>query len=340
MADKTENEDSADKDAMDQADAARAAKAKSKSDDADDDDDGDDADDADDEPAPAKKPEPKPTPAAKKPAATPAKKPESKPAAKPAVKKPLTPRADKVKDTKGDDAKNVSKAAEPPKPVHIGGESFVDRVLPHVKKIMVAAVVIAVILTGVFAVKWWRHRKQERATEGIAFVTEIANRPVLPAGAKPDANVPSFANVKDRAAAVLAALDSEDVDMGHVFRGGYLLDAGQTDAAIAEFQAGRSDDGIDGVLCRENLGIAQEMKAFADPANRQKGLEEALETFKVMQPDDQGLRYAYALYHQGRLNITLTKFSEGRALLEKAKLVAGGTDLTTLISRQLEGIPQ
>jgi hypothetical protein len=350
MADKTDNEETADK-------AATAkAETSAKRDDATDDADEDSADEAEAKeakaeakPAPkveAKKPaEAKPKAAGKKaePAKSDATKSDvAKKSERPGLKKPSTPKADKVKETKrdGDDAKNVSRAAEPPKAVHIGGESLVDRIVPHLKKIMVGAIVLAVVLTGVFAVKWWRERKREKATEGIAVVLDLANRPIV---AKPDPNdkTPSFPSVKDRATAVLSALDNEGVDLGHAFRAGQLLDSGQIDAAIAEYQAGRTTDGIEGVLCRENLGIAQETKvATADPATKQKGLEEALETFKTMQPDPQGPRHAYALYHQGRVNIELTRYPEGKELLEKARALAGNTDLADLIARSMERLPQ
>jgi hypothetical protein len=311
----------------------------------DEDEDEDDEDDDEAEKPPAKteanKPEPKKPEPAKKPEPKKAEAKKPEPAKKPvtAVKKPSTPKADKVKDTKRDEKKSEDKGVAP-KAVHIGGESLIDRVLPHLKKIMVGSVILAVVLTGVFAVKWWRERKREKATQGIAIVLELANRPVI---AKPDPKIaiPSFTSTKDRAAAVLAALDSEGVDLGPSFRAGFLLDNGQYDAAIAEYESCRSRDDIQGVLCREDLGIAQEAMALAgDASGKQAGFEKALETFKTMQPDDQGPRYAYALYHQGRLNITLTKFDDARALLEKAKALAANTDLATLINRRLETIPQ
>ncbi len=45
---------------------------------------------------------------------------------------------------------DVSKPAEPPKPVHIGGESIADRILPHLKKIVIGVIVLAVILSIFF----------------------------------------------------------------------------------------------------------------------------------------------------------------------------------------------
>ena len=80
--------------------------------------------------------------------------------------------------------------------------------------------------------------------------------------------------------------------------------------------------------CREGLGLALEAKAAAekDAAARQKGLEEALATFATEQPEDNGPRRAYALYHQARLQLLLGKRADARSLFEKAK-EAGKDDL-------------
>ena len=76
--------------------------------------------------------------------------------------------------------------------------------------------------------------------------------------------------------------------------------------------------------------FSADMKAEAekDAATRQKGLESALATFATMQPDDKGPRYAYALYHQGRVQALLGKTADAKATLEKAK--AAGKALAEL----------
>src|SRR6185503_10758512 len=87
------------------------------------------------------------------------------------------------------------------------------------------------------------------------------------------------------------------------FKASLLVQAGQLDDAIALYKKHQKGKTIDNVLAREGLGIALEMKAEAekDAASRQKHLEEALAAFTSMQPDEKGPRYAYALYHQGRI---------------------------------------
>jgi len=235
------------------------------------------------------------------------------------------------------------KADEPPKVQHIGGESIVDRLLPHMKKIITAIIVTAVLLSIYFAYRWWDERKEIQQTEKLTAVLDIGTRPLAPPGEKPDPKAPpSYANEKERAQAALDAIAKNDAESaaGHVYRGALLMDAGKLDEAIAELRKAAPKDGIDGVMARENLGIALETKATAekDPGARQKGLEEALQAFVEMQRDPVGPRYAYALYHQGRIQQTLGKKAEAKALYEKAKELGTGTELVGLIEQRLASL--
>ncbi|HEX2688367.1 MAG TPA: hypothetical protein VHN14_17170 [Kofleriaceae bacterium] len=239
--------------------------------------------------------------------------------------------------------KNVAKAAEPPKPVHIGGESFLDRILPHLKKIIVGTIVVAVILSVFFVVRWFRERTQITATEKLDHILELAKQPIRDKDDKPDPKKPSFASAKERAAAVLEAIAKEGTEAaGFAFHGGQLLDAGKLDEAIAEYRKGLADKSIEGVLCREGLGIALEAKASTDkdPAVRQKGLEEALDAFVAMQPDEAGPRRAYALYHQARIQVLLGKRAEAKALFEKAQAANkdGDRELAELLEKRLAAL--
>jgi predicted negative regulator of RcsB-dependent stress response len=224
------------------------------------------------------------------------------------------------------DASKPAAAAEPPKPVHIGGESFLDRIRPHIKQILVGAVAVAVIASAIALVSHFRQRKQEDATEKLDAVLEVAQRPIRGKDEKVDPAKPSFADAKERANAILDAMTKQGTELaGAAYRGGLLLDAGKPDEAIAEYKKGAADKTtektIEGVLCREGLGLALEAKAAAekDVTARQKGFEDALAAFAAEQPDDTGPRYAYALYHQGRLQQLLGKRTEAKALFDKAK---------------------
>jgi hypothetical protein len=122
-----------------------------------------------------------------------------------------------------------------------------------------------------------------------------------------------------------------------------LLDAGKPDEAAAEYRKGIAAKTIDGVLCREGLGIALEAKATGekDPTARQKGLEEALAAFAVMQPDEAGPRRAHALYHQGRIQLLLGKRSEARSLFEAAKLAnkdAADREIAEMVEKRLAAL--
>ena len=232
-----------------------------------------------------------------------------------------------------------------PKPVHIGGESLADRILPHIKKILVMFVLAAVVISVFLVFRWRKQVAQERTTEKIAEVLTLARRPVGPEtpalpGVPPTTTEPRFANLKDRADAVLAEAANQDIDALPAYRASLLLDAGKIDEAIVEYRKGQGGADIDGVLAREGLGIALETKAGAekDPAARQKLLEESLAAFTAMQPDPAGARHVYALYHQGRLQLTLGKKSEAKASFEKAKELGATTDLAELIERRLAAI--
>lgn len=233
----------------------------------------------------------------------------------------------------------ASSTPHEPKSVHVGGESLVDRILPHVKKILIGVVVLAVVLTVVFTFRWMGQRKQSRETEKLAEVLAVARRPLEATMTEPaDPKEPAFKTPADRAAAVLDAMAKQGTEAGgSAFKAGLLLDAGKVDEAIAEYTKGQAAAGIEGVLCREGLGIAYETKAGAekDAAARQKLLEQALAAFTAMQPDENGPRRAYALYHQGRLQLALGKRAEAKASFEKAKELGAATELPELIERRL-----
>jgi predicted negative regulator of RcsB-dependent stress response len=239
--------------------------------------------------------------------------------------------------------KPVSKPAEPPKPVHIGGESLLDRIRPYIKQITVGVIVLAVIGGAIAAVQWFRDRKEVAATEKLDKVLEVAEQPIRGKDEKPDPKKPSYGNAKERAAAVLDAIAKQGTEAaGYAFRGGLLLDAGKPDEAITEYKKGVADKTVEGLLCREGLGLALEAKAAAekDPAVRQKGLEEALAAFVAMQPDDAGPRRVYALYHQARIQLLLGKRADARALFESAKQANKDADheIADLIEKRLAAL--
>ncbi len=238
--------------------------------------------------------------------------------------------------------KDASKPAEPPKPVHIGGESLLDRLLPHMKQIIIALVVVSAVLVVIFTVRYFKERGQIADTRKLDQILEVAREPIRGKEEKLDPQKPSFGDITERGKAVLGEIAKQGTDVaGHAFRAGQLMDAGKIDDAIAEYRQGLADKTIEGVLCREGLGLALEAKAMAekDNAARQKGLEEALTAFTAMQPDEAGLRRAYALYHQGRIQQLLGKRAEAKALFEKAKAaIKSDHDLADLVEKRLAAL--
>ena len=224
---------------------------------------------------------------------------------------------------------DASKPAEPPKPVLLGGESLLDRLLPHVKKILVGAIVLAVLLGTIFMFRSCNRAKQERETAKVLTVLAAGRGPSAEPGTPADPiKNPGFANEKARAEKMLDEATKQGATLEPEMRASLLMDAGKLDEAIAEYRT--CEDGIstEAVLCREGLGIAIETKALAetDQGAKHKGLEEALAVFSRMQPADDGPRRSYAIYHQGRIQLILGHKSEGKALLEKAKAIAPPKD--------------
>jgi tetratricopeptide (TPR) repeat protein len=243
------------------------------------------------------------------------------------------------------DDKNPTPSAKPgfdPKPVQLGGESLIDRLIPHMKQIVIAILIVAAVLTTIFVVKYIKERGRQKETAKLVKVLEIGQQEVRSPNtpADPKAKEPTHASNKERALATLAALDKQGAKSSGVYRASLLVQAGQLDDAITEYRKHTTGKTLDNVLAREGLGIALEMKAEQqkDAAARQKGLEEALAAFQSMQPDDKGPRYAYALYHQGRMLALLGKTAEAKTQLEKAKELGKETPLANLIDERLAGL--
>lgn len=251
------------------------------------------------------------------------------------------------------DDKNASKdapSAKPgfdPKPVQLGGESLVERLLPHMKKIALVLIGIALILTVVFTVRHFKQRGRQNDTAKFAKVLDVADREIVPEGSPPPdpkdpkAKEPKFKNATERAQAVLDEMNKQGVNIaGPVYKASLLVQVGKLDEAIAEYKKGTSAKGLDGVLAREGLGIALEMKALGekDAAARQKGLDDSLAAFQTMQPDEKGPRAAYAPYHQGRILAHMQKWAEARASFEKAKSLGADGELPTMIDEHIASL--
>jgi tetratricopeptide (TPR) repeat protein len=228
------------------------------------------------------------------------------------------------------------------KAVQLGGESIVDRLLPHIKKIAWMAGGIAAIAIVVFTVMWLKERSQEKKTTKLVTVLDVAERPIRPAGEPENPEQATFASASDRANAILDAMAKADTDAtGPVYKATLLMQVGKYDEAAALYRKQQGAKGLDGVIAREGLGLALEQKATAekDATARQKGLEEALAEFQKMQPNEDGPRREYALYHQGRVLALLGKTAEAKDALNKAKALSKDNDeLTSLVDERLASL--
>lgn len=231
-------------------------------------------------------------------------------------------------------------AATSPKPVHIGGESFVERLMPHMKKVLVAFLVVGAILSVVFTLRWMKDRRLEGQTTKVAAVLDIRQRQVQPEPADPTAKkaADTYPTSKARAEALLAEIAKQGTDqVSPLVRASAQFEAGKLDEALAGYQAMTSAPDLDGVLAREGVTLTLEAKALAttDATASHQGLEAALAAARAIQPDEGGPRRAYALYHEGRLLLLLEKKTEARTVLTKAKELGKETDLPELIEARL-----
>ncbi len=266
--------------------------------------------------------------------------------------KPLNCATSPVAVADNDDKKTTDEdAAKPgfdPKPVQLGGESIVDRLMPYRKKIGIMILLGFAVWGAIAIVIYIRNNKREKNTSRMAHVLDVAGRDVRPAGEPeptPDPNDTkkkpiTYPTNKERAEAVLAELAKTGANASPAYRGSLLIQAGKLDEAIAEYKKAQDGTSLDAVLAREGLGIAIETKAQAekDAAARQKGLEDALAAFKNMQTDEKGPRYAYALYHQGRILGLLGKTAEATDILKKAKEKSGEGPLASQIDERLASL--
>ena len=229
--------------------------------------------------------------------------------------------------------------------VHVGGESIVDRLLPHAKKIGLALLGAALLVTAVFTWRYFAHRKQERSTARMVKALDLAERKVFdpdPTTPQPPIEEEIFKSQAERADAVRAAMAKVGParDAASMVEAQLLLRTGKLDEALAIYRAKAKGSGIDALIAREGIGIALEQQASAakDQGERQKLLEESLAAFRSIQPDDKGLRRDYALYHEGRILEALGKPDEAKAALQKALEVVPDTTLEPAIKVHLSSL--
>jgi tetratricopeptide (TPR) repeat protein len=257
-------------------------------------------------------------------------------------------------DTRSTDSDQAATAVDPaapapgskrkaPEPVH-GPDSLMDRILPHIKKIAVGGIALFAVIGIYVGWRYMKSRGQAKDTMRLNAALAIAQAPIVAADATPPAkpkadNEKTYPSAAERATAALAELSQAGgaSEKSALYQAALLMDAGKLDDAEKVYKAHSGDEGLDGALAREGVGYVLEARAAAskDAAEQQKLLEQALEAFKQMQPDDKGPRRDYALYDQARILAQLNKRAEAKATLEAALKASPESEIKGDIQAQI-----
>lgn len=226
-------------------------------------------------------------------------------------------------------------------PVPVAGpDSFMDRVQPHIKKIAIGALALFLVIGVFVGMRWMKNRTSAKNTAKVNAALGIEKAPIVAAGqpAPPTADK-TYPTEKDRALAALAELGQAGgaADKSALYEAALMMDAGKLDDADKVYKAHTGDAGLDGVLAREGVGYVAEARAAAtkDAAEQEKQLQQALDAFKAMQPDDKGARRDYALYDQARILAQLGKRAEAKAALDAALVAAPRSEIKSDIEARL-----
>ncbi len=249
---------------------------------------------------------------------------------------------------KTDDAEHDPTLGPAVQAVHIGGESILDRLIPHMKKVVVVVVGATLLLMVYFGVRWWKHRKAEKATDQLARALERGSVMVIP-GYEPDPADPKNADAPEtygsyakRAEDTLVGLKKAGQVRGaaSLYEAQLLLQAGKLDEALAIYKRVGAGASSDAAVAREGVGIVLETQAAAakEQTEQQRLLEQALAAFQAIQPDDKGPRRDYSLYHTARVFEALGKPGDAIAALKKALEVTPDTQLKPLIEERLAAL--
>src|SRR4051794_32368064 len=68
-----------------------------------------------------------------------------------------------------------------PAPVYVGGDTLAERLMPHVKKILIGVGVLAVVVAVFFTIRYYKKSKAEKATRAVVLaITEQRRRVEAP----------------------------------------------------------------------------------------------------------------------------------------------------------------
>jgi tetratricopeptide (TPR) repeat protein len=229
-----------------------------------------------------------------------------------------------------------------------GVQTTAERLKPYVPHIVVGSGAILVVSIAVALFSWLGDRRAQAATASFSEVVAVTGQRVgMPVFTGGELSPPEFDTAEARATAALGRLETLQKSHGsarvssraRLLEGKLLLEVGRYEEARAAFRA-VADSNAPAILrvqAREGLGYSYEEEAFAaeDAAARERGLERALEHFEQMQPREDGLLRAYALFHQGRVLAALGRTDEAVERLEEGRNTDGGVGVRAEIDDRL-----
>lgn len=218
-----------------------------------------------------------------------------------------------------------------------GAGKVAEALRPHIWRIAVAVAVVTILVVAYSLYGWWNDKKALAATDLYAEALEIAQREIVPEDLKAleeeaDTVVKpvTYTTSQERAQAALAVLDKLQAEYGgtdvateaRLLQAAMLFELGRFDDALAMYDS-YADSGASPELkavAREGIAYVYEAKAMAleDAAARDQALEQALEAFRSVQPEDEGPLRELALYHQGRILQQLGRTDEAAEAFRKA----------------------
>lgn len=248
-----------------------------------------------------------------------------------------------------------------------GVTKLAEKLRPYAWRIAVLVVVVTVGVVSFTTYRWWKERKEKKATAEFVEALEVARRDIVPPEAKPDdpdqadpdqakpdeeeEDKPiTYETAEARAQAeldVLARLRSSYGSTGvgqeaKLVEASTLVELGKYDEAMSLYKAYASGAGSDllRAIAREGIGYALEAKALAakDATAREAGLREALAAFENVQPKEDGPRRDYALYHAGRILATLEENDKAVEAFEKVLAIEPPSPLADEVNARLAAL--
>ncbi len=206
-----------------------------------------------------------------------------------------------------------------------GAERFFERLRPHAIGLAVLSAVVGIVLIAAFGYRSWQNEKATDATGAYVQTAEILAEPLASDfGAKDAENAHETAKIRgDKALTAIQQLDAgyggtQVAEHAILLRAALLFQVGKYDEAVKAYQQYNAPPNLR-AFAKQGLGYALETVALnkKEPADRDAGLQLALNAFRDMQPDPEGGLSDHSLYHQARILTLLSKNQEAIEMFQK-----------------------